>query len=379
MPPPVTPILLFKVRGEPVDLTMVRGLVPRGSIRRAAPRARLVAMCAMAASATVAMYVSPVEAQLTTNPELVGSHPYRLDAPRGAHLPFAGSFQAVCGRPGVGVAQCLADVLHPGGVVAEASTPTGLSPDIIEGVYGFTTTAAAGSGQTIALVDAYNDPDAASDLNEFSAQYSLPPECNGGSSPPSCFEFTQVNETGGSSLPASDASWDLEISLDIEWAHALAPGANILLVEAASNNLSDMMAAEQYAATQANYVSNSWGSSELAGEESDDSNFTRPGVSYFAAAGDSGGLVIWPSASPDVISVGGTSLTFSSGGTLAQEAAWSSGGGGCSAYETASTYQSTGSVNCAGMRATPDVSLDADPNSGVSVYDSVSYKGSPHV
>jgi hypothetical protein len=255
-------------------------------------------------------------------------------------------------------------------VAPESSTPTGLSPGTIEGVYGFTTTAASGTGQTIALVDAFNDPDAASDLNEFSAEYGLPGECTGGSSPPSCFEFNQVNETGGSSLPSSDASWGLEISLDIEWAHALAPAASILLVEASSANLGDLMAAEQYAAAHAKYVSNSWGSPEFSGEEAFDTSFTEPGVSYFAAAGDTGGVVIWPSASPDVISVGGTSLTFSSGGALAQESAWSSGGGGCSSYESASPYQSTGSVSCAGMRATPDISLDADPNSGVSVYDS---------
>jgi uncharacterized repeat protein (TIGR02543 family) len=342
---------------------------------RAARRARVVATCAVATFVAVAMSVSPVAAQLARGSRVVGPYSSRLDAPRGARLPFGGSAQAVCGHPGVGVAQCLSDILYPTGTAPESSTPTGLSPSRIESVYGYTSSSTAGSGQTIALVDAYNDPDAASDLNEFSAEYGLPSECTGGSSPPSCFEFTQVNETGGNNLPAGDAGWDLEISLDIEWAHALAPGANILLVEATSNSLSDLLAAEQYAAAHANYVSNSWGSSEFDGETLYDSYFSQPGVSYFAAAGDSGGTVLWPSASPDVISVGGTSLSFSSGGTLAQESAWNDGGGGCSSYETASTYQTTGSVSCAGMRATPDLSLDADPDSGVSVYDSVSYDG----
>ena len=96
-------------------------------------------------------------------------------------------------------------------------------------------------------------------------------------------------------------------------------------------------------------------------------------MSFFAAAGDEGGSLLWPSASPDVTSVGGTSLTLTSGGTLAQESAWSGGGGGCSRYETASPAQLTGSVSCAGKRATPDIALDANPNSGVSVYDSVAY------
>jgi hypothetical protein len=125
-------------------------------------------------------------------------------------------------------------------------------------------------------------------------------------------------------------------------------------------------------------VSNSWGASEFSGENSYDSNFVQAGVSFFASAGDSGLPAEWPSASPDVISVGGTTLHFS-GSTFTGETGWSSGGGGCSAYETATTAQSGFSgysqVGCGGMRATPDVSLDADPNSGVSVYDSTSYYG----
>jgi len=335
----------------------------------------VIAMSAVAVVVFVALSVQSAAAQSAQRAQVVGPYTSGLYAPSGAHLPFAGSAQAVCGQPGVGVAQCLTYVLKPSGVTPAASLPTGLPPSTIEGVYGYTSSSTAGFGQTIALVDAYNDPDATSDLDAFSAQYGLPLECTGGSSPPSCFEFNQVNQTGGSSLPGTNAGWALEISLDIEWAHALAPAANILLVEANSNSTSDLLAAEQYAAENANYVSNSWGSSEYDEESTGDSTFTQPGVSYFAAAGDSGGAVEWPSSSPDVISVGGTSLTFTSGGSLAQERAWSEGGGGCSIYETASTYQSTGTVHCGGMRATPDLALDADPNSGVSVYDSIAYDG----
>jgi subtilase family serine protease len=347
-------------------------MMARGAPRRAI----LLAVCSVAALAAAATSASTAAAHVAGDAGLRGPYSSGLFAPRGAHLPFPGAQRAVCGQANVGSAQCLIHILAPAAQsAATVTSPTGLSPATIKSVYGYTSSSSAGAGETIALVDAYNDPSAASDLNKFSAQYGLPSVCTGGATPPSCFDFSQVNQTGGSSLPATNASWDLEISLDIEWAHAIAPGASILLVEATSNAFANLLAAESYAAAHANYVSNSWGSSEFAGESSDDSYFTRAGVSYFAAAGDTASSVLWPSASPDVISVGGTSLTFTTGGSLAQESAWSGGGGGCSSNESASVSQSTGSVSCAGKRATPDLSLDADPNSGASVYDSVSYSG----
>jgi subtilase family serine protease len=337
--------------------------------------------CVVVSVALTALWVPTIAAAGWTRGAREGnpysSAPY---APRGAHLPFGGSQRAVCGRTELGGGHCLIHVLQPSGATPAArpsvtiTAPTGLSPSTIKSVYGYSTSASAGAGKTIALVDAYNDPDAASDLSKFSAQYGLPAECTSGSVPPSCFDFTQVNQTGGSSLPATNSGWDLEISLDIEWAHAIAPGASILLVEASSESYKNLLAAEQYAAEHASYVSNSWGGNEFSGETSDDSYFTRTGVSFFAAAGDEEESVLWPSASPDVTSVGGTSLTLTSAGTLAREEAWSEGGGGCSRYETASPAQVTGSVSCAGKRATPDISLDADPNSGVSVYDSITYE-----
>ncbi|MCL4506320.1 MAG: peptidase S8/S53 subtilisin kexin sedolisin [Chloroflexi bacterium] len=222
---------------------------------------------------------------------------------------------------------------------------------------------------TIAIVDAYDDPTAEKDLNVFSAQYGLPPctTANG------CFK--KVNQTGGTKYPRANAGWALEISLDVQWAHAIAPGAKILLVEASSNSFANLLAAEDYAAAHANYVSNSWGGNEFSGESSYDSHFSHSNVSFFVSSGDSGLPAQYPSASPNVISVGGTTLTFNSDGTLASETGWSSGGGGCSVYENADPSQSTGQVNCAGKRATPDVSLDADPASGVSVYDSTRYNG----
>ncbi len=249
------------------------------------------------------------------------------------------------------------------------SSPTGLSPATIKSVYNFPLSLTAGTGQTIALVDAYDDPTAANDLGVFSSTFGLP--CNG------C--FTKVNQTGGTRYPKSNSGWALEISLDIEWAHAIAPGAHILLVEASSASTSNLMAAEDYAKLHATYVSNSWGGGESSGETSLDSNFVQSGVSFFVSSGDSGLPAQWPSASPNVISVGGTTLHLDSNGKLISEAGWSSGGGGCSAYETATTAQSTFTsypqVSCGGKRATPDVSLDADPASGVSVYDTTRYSG----
>ncbi len=253
------------------------------------------------------------------------------------------------------------------------SSPTGLSPVTIETVYSFSQSLTVGNGQTIAIVDAYDDPTAENDLGVFSAQFKLPTctTANG------CFK--KVNQTGGTSYPKANSGWALEISLDVQWAHAIAPGAKILLVEASSSSFTNLLAAEDYAASNAAYVSNSWGASEFSGETSYDSHFSKTGVSFFVAAGDKGLPAQYPSASPNVISVGGTTLTFDSSGNLASETGWSSGGGGCSVYETANTAQSGFSgytqVSCAGKRATPDVALDADPNSGVSVYDTTKYYG----
>jgi subtilase family serine protease len=255
-----------------------------------------------------------------------------------------------------------------------SSSPTGLSPATIKGVYGFTTSATAGAGKTIAIVDAFDDPNAEADLNVFSSQYGLP-SCTTANG---CFK--KVNQTGGSKPPRANSGWALEISLDIQWAHAIAPGAKILLVEASSNSFTNLLAAEDYAKANAQYVSNSWGGSEFSGETGSayDGHFVQSGVSFFVSAGDAGLPAEYPSASRNVISVGGTTLHFN-GSTFSSETGWSGGGGGCSAYESATSAQSAfsgyGQVNCGGKRATPDLSLDADPASGVSVYDSFKYQG----
>jgi subtilase family serine protease len=280
----------------------------------------------------------------------------------------------VCPGPASpGSARCHAQVLTYGASPQATTSPTGLSPATIKAAYNFSTSSTAGSGMTIAIVDAFDDPTAESDLAVFSSQYGLPActTANG------C--FTKVNQTGGTNYPRTDSGWALEISLDVQWAHAIAPGAHILLVEARTNSFANLLAAEDYAKAHAQYVSNSWGAGEFSGESGYDSHFAQPGVSFFVSSGDAGLPAEYPSSSPNVISVGGTTLHFDSAGAFSGETGWSSGGGGCSAYETATSAQASFSgyaqVSCAGKRATPDVSLDADPASGVSVYDSTRYQG----
>jgi subtilase family serine protease len=277
---------------------------------------------------------------------------------------------AVCPAPPVGYTHCDALVVTDSHGNPQASTsPYGLSPATIKSAYGFSTSSTVGAGKMIAIVDAYDDPNAESDLGVFNSQYSLPActTANG------CFK--KVDQYGGTSYPRKDPGWALEISLDVQWAHAIAPGAKILLVEASSNSFANLLAAEDYAKTHAQYVSNSWDGSEFSGENGYDSHFAQSGVSFFVSSGDSGLPAEYPSASPNVISVGGTTLNFDRSGNFVSETGWSGSGGGCSAYESKNSAQTTGSVNCSGKRATPDVSLDADPNSGVSVYDSVRYQG----
>ena len=277
--------------------------------------------------------------------------------------------RAVCPSPSVGSAHCHALVVSDArGNPLASTSPTGLSPATIKSAYAYSTSSTAGAGKTIAIVDAYDDPSAESDLAVFSSTYVLP-DCTTANG---C--FTKVNQTGGASYPRKDSGWALEISLDIQWAHAIAPGAHILLVEASSNSFANLLAAEDYAKANANYVSNSWGGSEFSSESGYDSHFAQSGVSFFVSSGDAGLPAEYPSASPNVISVGGTTLHFS-GTTFTSETGWSGSGGGCSAYEPKATAQTTGLVNCSGKRATPDVSLDADPSSGVSVYDTTRYQG----
>jgi hypothetical protein len=241
-----------------------------------------------------------------------------------------------------------------------AATPAGLSPSQVKTAYGLNqitfngSITGNGAGQTIAIIDAYDDPDIASDLAKFDAQYGL-------SAPPS---FTQSVESG---LPSSNAAWALETSLDVEWAHAIAPGASIDLVEAYPDT-TDLFGAAGFAAALpgVSVVSMSFGTGEFSGETSYDSLFTTPsghgGVTFVASSGDTS-TVEYPSSSPNVLAVGGTTLNESSTGLYHSETVWSGSGGGPSAYEAG--------------RTTPDVAWDANPSTGVAVYDSVGTGNSP--
>ncbi|MDH2442778.1 S53 family peptidase [Amnibacterium sp. CER49] len=281
----------------------------------------------------------------------------------------------VCTNPQAGHAACQAEVTADSVGKPMATTgPTGLAPATIKSVYGFPTSSTAGSGQTIAIVNAYDDPTAEADLQTFSTQFGLP----GCTSASGC--FTKLNQSGkATTYPASDPTWALETSLDLQWAHAVAPAAKLVLVEATSSSLGNLTTAVRTAATKAGFVSNSWGAPETSTESSLDTAFQGRGISYFVAAGDSGLPAQYPSASPYVVSVGGTTLHFDTTGAFSSETGWSSSGGGCSLYESAPAAQSAfaqyAAVGCAGKRATPDVSLDADPASGVAVYDSTPYSG----
>ena len=220
----------------------------------------------------------------------------------------------------------------------------------------------SGGAKAIAIVDAYDYPTAFSDLQMFSAQFGLPA--------PTTANFHVVHATG--TLPKADSGWSLEAALDIEWAHAMAPQANIYLIESASNSFVDLLTAVNVASNLVakaggGEVSMSWGGSEFSFERFYDGYFAKSGVVYFAAAGDSAGT-IWPSTSPNVISAGGTSNSRDANGNLQAQLAWSSTGGGASKYESRPSYQSAISHVVGSKRGTPDVAADADPSTGVWVY-----------
>jgi hypothetical protein len=257
-------------------------------------------------------------------------------------------------------------------------------PAQIQHAYGFDKVAGvgaagAGAGQTIAIIDAYDNPNAKADLQLFDTQWGL-------ADPPS---FSKVEQIVNGLPPSVDEGWALESSLDVQWAHAMAPAANIMLVESASADLSDLLGAVDYAsANGASVVSMSWGSGEFSGEASNDSHFGVAGITYVAASGDNGAFygLSWPAAASNVVSVGGTSLNLTSSGNYSSESGWSGSGGGSSAAETRPSYQSaylsshTNSVPSSilkhNTRLNPDVAYNADPNKGYYVYDSTPYSGS---
>lgn len=249
--------------------------------------------------------------------------------------------------------------------IKAAGSKLGYSPAQIKSAYKFPTGMTAGSGRTVAIVTAFDAPTIEHDLGVFSTKYSLP-KCTTANG---C--FTKLDSAGGTAYPVADSGWAFETSIDVEWVHAIAPGAKIVLVEATDNAFANMIVALDTAKTKGTYVSNSWGSPQASPESALDHHFTEaPAVSFFFSAGDTGAQATYPAASPDVIAVGGTTLKI---GRTISETGWANGGGGCSPYETASAAQAAFAtypqVNCAGQRAVPDISMVADPATGVAVYD----------
>jgi subtilase family serine protease len=247
---------------------------------------------------------------------------------------------------------------------------SGLTPAQLTAAYGvnaitFGKVNGTGSGETIALIEAYNDPTIASDLHTFDQAYNLPDP-----------NLTVVNQSGGavSATAQTNTGWAEEESLDVETAHAVAPGANILVVEANSQNMQDLLTAVNTARNTSGVVavSMSWGFSETPNETSYDTYFTTPsghqGITFIASSGDNGSLAgaSYPAASPNVLSVGGTTLLLSSSGAYQSESAWIDSGGGYSKYEPEPSYQAK--VQSTGYKATPDVAFDGDPNTGVQIY-----------
>jgi hypothetical protein len=253
----------------------------------------------------------------------------------------------------------------------DAASPVGYSPQDLQTAYGLTADAAkASGGETIAVVDAFNDADAASDLAQYRTKFGLP-ACTTASG---CLRI--VSEYGTSTLPKSDSTggWELEESLDLDMVSGICPNCSILLVEANSASISDLATAERTAsrAPDVDAVSNSWGSgAEFIGENQFDPDFYAPGTAIVVAGGDDGYGTQYPAASPYVTAVGGTTLVGS--GTSWSQTAWNGVGSGCSSLEPKPSWQTADDTSPDGClnRTMNDVAADADPSTGVAIYDTV--------
>jgi hypothetical protein len=283
--------------------------------------------------------------------------------------------RAVCAAGPARTAHCLADVVTnaQGTPLATAATlPPGYGPTDLQNAYNLAqaVSAGGGSGKTVAIVDAYHDPNAEADLGVYRQTYGLP-SCTTANG---CFR--QLNQSGGASAPpATDASWAQEISLDLDMVSAVCPSCHIMLVEATSSYMTDLGAAVNTAARLgASAISNSYGGSEYSSETSDEASYyNHPGINVTVSSGDNGYGVEFPAASQYVTAVGGTSLTTTANARGWSETAWSGAGSGCSAYEPQPSWQTIPS-GCS-KRAVADESAVADPNTGVAVYDSLAYGG----
>jgi subtilase family serine protease len=277
-----------------------------------------------------------------------------------------GALQALplgCNAPvAVGLSHCYALALGHDNRPDASSGPTGLGPTQIQSAYKLAGLSAA--GRTVAIVDAYDDKTAESDLAVYRSAYGLPPctTANG------CFKKVNQNGVQGS-YPSNDVGWATEISLDLDAVSAACPSCHLLLVEATSPTNANLYKAVDTAASTPGVVaiSNSYGGSEAATETTDDAHFNHPGIAITVSSGDSGYGVEYPAASRYVTAVGGTTLKGASNARGWTETAWSGAGSGCSAYEPKPANQTD--AGCA-RRTVADVSAVADPNTGLGVYDS---------
>ncbi|MGW3117313.1 putative Ig domain-containing protein [Streptomyces sp. NPDC001107] len=283
--------------------------------------------------------------------------------------------QHLCATAAPGHASCFAqrrtDIKQRLASAVAAAAPSGLSPANLHSAYNLPST--GGSGLTVAVVDAYNDPNAESDLATYRSTYGLSSctKANG------CFK--QVSQTGSTtSLPTNDTGWAGEEALDLDMVSAVCPNCNIILVEANSANDTDLGIAENEAVSLgAKFVSNSWGGSESSSQTSEDTSyFKHPGVAITVSAGDSAYGAEYPATSQYVTAVGGTALSTSSNSRGWTESVWHTSstegtGSGCSAYDPKPSWQTD--TGCS-KRMEADVSAVADPATGVAVYDT--YGGS---
>ncbi len=330
---------------------------------------------------TSALSPMPISAALGVPPEAgtAGRLPaHAQDAAPGASPPAPlishpfNFHKPVCPGPaGPNSARCNSQVVTDaaGALMISNSLLTGsYGPAAFRGAYGVSGISA--STRTVAIVDAYDDPTVLNDLDTYSNNFGIPRlnRCavSTGTAASPCIQ--KVDQNGGTSYPAYDSGWALEIALDVESVHALCQNCNILLVEATSPTYYDLIvAADQQAYLMgANVVSNSWGGSDNSGETFYDTYYNHPGVAYVFSTGDSGYGVEYPAASPNVTAVGGTTLLVNSDYSYNSETAWSGAGSGCSGYEAKPSFQHD--TGCPTHRTVADVSADADPNTGAAVY-----------
>ena len=246
----------------------------------------------------------------------------------------------------------------------DSTTPHGYTPQQMRHAYGVDQIANQGAGQIIGIVDAFDYPSVESDLAVFTSQFGLPActKANG------C--LTVIYATG--TQPPANRGWSGETSLDVQWAHAIAPQARILLVEAPAGTTKVLLEAVPVAVAHgATVINMSWGTAnEPANEQQFDQYFfNNRAVTYFNASGDAGNnLFGYPGASPLVVGAGGTTLRLDASGGIVKETAWSDSGGGESVYFPEPAYQL--GAQSSGQRGVPDVAYNSDPETGVPVYDS---------